>query len=91
MENQLPPSPPQQPQYIVVKTNKSVGLALLLTFLFGPLGLLYATVSGALIMLFISLIVAFITFGFGILITWPICMIWAAIAVNNQNNRMRPR
>lgn len=86
MENSTPASNPQQPQYIIVKSNKSVGVALLLTFLFGPLGLLYASVSGGIIMLIISVFVAIFTLGFGVLITWPICMIWAAVAVNNQNN-----
>lgn len=76
---------PQQPQYIVVKSNKSVGMALLLTFLFGPLGMLYSTIAGGIIMLVISIIIGAITFGFGLLFTWPICMVWAAVAANNQN------
>ena len=48
------PPPPMvqvvQP-YIVVRAPKSVGVAILLTLLFGPLGMLYSTVPGALIML----------------------------------------
>ncbi|MGP9538662.1 hypothetical protein ACT3SP_11665 [Brachybacterium sp. AOP43-C2-M15] len=39
--------------------EKSVGLAFLLTFFFGPLGMLYSTVSGALILLGITLVVSF--------------------------------
>ena len=38
-----------QPQMIIAQSPKSMGLALILSFLFGPLGLLYATVKGGLI------------------------------------------
>ena len=85
MEQSNASSQPQQPQYIVVKANKSVGAALVLTFLFGPLGMLYSTIAGGIIMLVISIIIGAITLGFGLLFTWPICMIWAAVAANNQN------
>jgi hypothetical protein len=40
-----------QPIQVTVRLPKSVGIALLLTLLFGPLGLLYATVKGGLLML----------------------------------------
>lgn len=36
--------------FLLTKSLKSIGIALLLTFLFGPIGLLYASVSGGLIM-----------------------------------------
>lgn len=59
--------------------RKSVGLAFLLTFLFGPLGMLYSTVTGALVMLGITAVVSVIagvfvglislaTFGLGALL-----------------------
>ncbi len=89
MESQNPMMHPQQPQYIIIKSNKSVGIALILTFFFGPLGMLYSTISGGIIMLIITGIVALFTLGVGLLITWPICMIWAAISANNYNNKLR--
>jgi hypothetical protein len=46
-------------QTTVYVKNKSVGLALLLTFFFGPLGLFYSTATGALLMILFN-IVAFI-------------------------------
>lgn len=88
MESQNPLMQPQQPQQIIVRTNKSVGIALILTFFFGPLGMLYSTVSGGIIMLIITGIVAIFTLGFGLLITWPVCMIWAAVSANNYNNKL---
>jgi hypothetical protein len=42
---------------LVTKSPKSIGIAILLTILFGPLGLLYATISGALIMLLAPILV----------------------------------
>lgn len=56
--------------------EKSVGVAFVLTFFFGPLGMLYSTVTGALILLGITLVVSLLTglaialitlatFGFG--------------------------
>jgi hypothetical protein len=59
-----------------------------LTFFFGPLGMLYATVTGGIVMLLISIVVAVFTFGLGLLITFPICMIWAAVAVSSYNTSL---
>lgn len=73
---------------VVIASNKNVAVAIILTFLFGPLGMLYSTVSGGIIMFFISLVVAFITLGFGLIITWPICIIWGAMAANNFNKNL---
>lgn len=39
--------------FLIIKSTKSVGLAILLTILFGPLGLLYASVTGAILMILI--------------------------------------
>lgn len=36
--------------YIVVKPTKSLGISILLTLLFGPIGLFYASITGGLIM-----------------------------------------
>ncbi|HPS83564.1 MAG TPA: hypothetical protein PLA88_04565 [Bacteroidales bacterium] len=40
---------------IITKSTKSVGIAILLTFLFGPIGLFYASVIGGLIMTFMPI------------------------------------
>ena len=72
----------------VVTSTKSMGIAILLTVLFGPLGMLYSTIVGAIVMGIISVIVGFVTVGIGLLVTWPICVIWAAIAVSNFNKNL---
>lgn len=43
--------------YLTTKSPKSVGIAILLTILFGPIGLFYASISGALIMIFTPILV----------------------------------
>lgn len=71
---------------------KSVGVAFLLTFLFGPLGMLYSTVSGALIMLGISVVgglfVGIVTLGLAWLVwgpaMWLTSIIWGCAAAANQ-------
>jgi len=66
--------------------EKSVLIAFLLAFFFGPLGMLYTTVSGAIIMLVVSLVVGVFTLGFGLIITQVICIIWSVIAASSRNN-----
>jgi len=80
--------PNPTPQHVIVTPTKSMGVAILLTVLFGPLGMLYATIPGALLMIVVGGVLALMTLGISLLITWPICVIWAAVAVNNYNGRL---
>ena len=77
-----------QPQRIVVTSTKNMGVSIILTVLFGPLGMLYSTILGGIIMGVISLIVAIFTLGFGLIVTWPICIIWAAVATSSYNRKL---
>lgn len=76
------PQSPVNHSTTIIMTNqeKSVIAAFLLAFFFGPLGLLYATIGGGIVMIIVAFIVGIVTFGFGALITWPIAVIWAVIA-----------
>jgi len=78
----------QPPQVIIAVAPKNLGLAIALSFLFGPLGLLYASVMGAVVMFFVNLAAIFLTFGFGLFLTWPACVVWAVIATNNYNQKL---
>jgi len=78
---------PSQP-VIVVASTKSMGLAIILALLFGPLGLLYSSVLAAIVMFVISIVVAIFTAGLGLLLTNPICAVWAAVAVNSRNKEL---
>lgn len=73
----------QQPQ-------KSVGVALLLTFFFGPFGMLYSTIAGGLIMLAANVVLGTLTLGLFLFISWPIQMVWAAVAASNSNKATMP-
>lgn|SRR5574344_2509528 len=81
---------PQQagPQVIIAKSPKSVGVAVLLALFLGPLGMLYSTIKGAIIMFFVCLIGGFITLGFGLVILLPICAVWAYMATNSYNKEL---
>lgn len=60
----------EQPQRIVVAPTKSVGIALLLAGVRGPLRMYYSTIGGAMLMLLVSTPVAFFTLGIGLVIPW---------------------
>lgn len=79
---------PSGARTVVVAPTKSVGIALLLTFFFGPLGMLYSTVPGSLVMLVVTMVLAFFTLGLSLFLTWPICMIWGAVAVSSHNQKL---
>lgn len=79
-------NPNRQTNVVVIGGQKSMTVAVLLTFFFGPLGLMYASVAGGLILMLVGLI------G---LIIWPLLLIpwlgsivWAIIAVSNHNSKL---
>jgi len=78
----------QARQVIVVAPTKSAGVAILLTVLFGPLGMFYSTIPGAFVMLVVTLVLGLVTFGLGLLLTWPICIIWGAMAASSYNKKL---
>lgn len=73
---------------VVTKSPKSMGISIALTLFFGPLGMFYSTIAGAIIMIIIDVIVGIFTMGFGLLLTWPIQVIWAAIATSSYNKKL---
>jgi len=66
--------------------QKSRVVALLLVFFLGPIGLLYSSVWGGLIMgalVLICLILSFLTFGVSLALLFPIwiaCLVWVLVA-----------
>ena len=65
--------------------RKSVLLAIILTLFFGPLGMLYSTITGAVIMLVLYLALGIPTFGWALAGLHPIAIVWAAWAAHNAN------
>lgn len=72
---------------VIVTQQKSMGVALLLTFIFGPLGLFYASVTGGVILTILTIIIGILTLGLGLFLGWMASIIWAAVAVNKHNQR----
>lgn len=69
------------PQVVIIKgPPKSTALAVALAFFFGPLGLLYCSPISAIVLTILTAVVAVATLGFGLVIMWPLCMLWAAAA-----------
>ena len=79
---------PQRPQAIIVKSTKNVGLAAGLALFFGPLGMCYSTLKGALVMFLVNVVVGFLTLGMVCLLTLPICAIWAYMAAKKYNEEL---
>lgn len=73
---------------MVVMMPKSVGTAIVLAIFFGPLGMLYSTVTGGLVMLGINIVIGIPTLGMILFVTWPAGIVWAAIAANTHNSRL---
>lgn len=82
------PQPPPAAQVVVMQPRKSVFIAVVLAIGFGPLGMLYSTVGGAVVMFFLNFFVALVTLGFGLLLTWPLGVLWAAYAASEHNRRV---
>ena len=75
----------QQTQTKVVYVNKkSTGVAFLLAFLFGPLGLLYASPVGGIVLFFVGIISFFFLPVIGFILIWIISIIWAVVAAGNS-------
>jgi|GEM_PF-878716 len=89
--NEAPATPVavQQTTVIQMSAHKNVGLAVLLAFLFGPLGMLYATITGGIVMFFVNIVVAVLTLGLGLFLTIPLGMLWAGMAANSHNKGLQ--
>lgn len=81
-------TPEKTEKIVIVTPTKSIGISLLLTFFFGPFGMLYSTVVGGLVMLVISGVLGFLTLGISLFVTQPICMIWGVLAVSSYNKNI---
>ncbi len=77
-----------QANVVITRSPKSQGIGLILTFLFGSLGLFYASVVGGIIMLIVEVVVAVLTLGIGLIATHFVCLIWSLIAVSNYNKKL---
>lgn len=71
----------QQPQVVYVQTPKSRGTALLLTILFGPLGLLYISIAGGIILTLLAVLLSWTVIV--PIICWVASIIWAVVGTKS--------
>lgn len=77
-----------QTNVVITRSPKSQGIGIILTLLFGSLGLFYASIIGAIIMIVVEIAVAIFTLGFGLIVTHLICAVWSLIAVSSYNKKL---
>lgn len=83
--------------YIVTKQTKSTGVAILLTLLFGGIGLFYASIVGGIIMTLLFPVIVFFLFFTGHFIAsiglacsyYIICIIWSIVSVSSYNRNIQ--
>ncbi|MBQ8225308.1 MAG: hypothetical protein IJZ86_08175 [Bacteroides sp.] len=75
---------------IITRSPKSLGISILLSAIFGGLGMLYATILGGIIMFIFDLILWIFPLGWivSLLLLRPIEIIWAIIATKSYNDKL---
>jgi hypothetical protein len=93
MENQQKPQMQEQSHtiFIVSGKSKSLGIAVALAILFGPAGLLYASIAGGIIMFILAIIVFLILPLIALFLVWVGCIVWAITAVQRANQKTEAR
>lgn len=81
---------PKTYQHDYQKPEKSMAVGLLLTFFFGPLGLLYTNVKAGLIMTVVVVVLALPTLLLSLTLGWIGSMVWAAIEIDSVNKGGKP-
>jgi|SRR5579875_2021666 len=79
-----PKSPPDGSQPPPV--DKSAGVAFVLTFFFGPVGLLYVSVAGGLILTLVAIVGFVLTLGIGTIVAWVISIIWGCVEASRKHS-----
>jgi len=70
---------------------KSLAGALLLSIFFGPVGLLYATTLGGLVMIILGCITASSLLPVPMIIVWLGSCVWSVMATNDYNKRINKK
>lgn len=68
--------------------HKNLTAALLFSIFFGPLGLLYASLWGGLIMLLLAIVVIGSRLPGPIILLWISCNIWSVFATQRYNGKI---
>ena len=84
-------TPPPGPESNRIRVDKSPVFAFFLTFLFGPLGLLYVKVVPALVLI-LAVLGGYFTFGIGStvarlvwIVAWIVSIVWACVEASRRH------
>src|SRR5262245_8365495 len=69
-----------------VPRDKSVGVAFVLTFVFGPFGLFYVSTSAAIAAIIINSVVVVLTLGLGLSLTWPAIIVLGCVMADRRHH-----
>lgn len=67
---------------------KSIPAAILFSVFLGPIGLLYSSVIGAIVMMFLALVAIGLHSYYPIVMVWMICCVWSVVAANKTNQKL---
>src|SRR5215475_9095212 len=70
-----------------VPRDKSVGVAFVLTFAFGPFGLFYVSTSVAIAAIIINFVVVVLTLGLGLSLTWPAIIVLGCVMADRRHRQ----
>lgn len=70
-----------------MQKRKSTILALVLCIFLGPIGMLYSTITGAVIMAILYIVLGIMTIGWALTVLHPIAIIWGVWAAHDANRR----
>jgi len=76
---------------IIPEEKKSYGVSMILTVLFGPIGLMYTNVVLAVALILVLVFAAVAMAPLGVifaLIAWPVCVIMGIMGVSSHNHRV---
>lgn len=76
------------PQSMPFLPYKNLTTSLLFSIFLGPLGLLYATTRGGIMMLIIAFVVISCKLPVPIMIMWVSCSVWSTLATNRYNHQL---
>ncbi|MHB1772034.1 MAG: hypothetical protein ACYCST_09875 [Acidimicrobiales bacterium] len=77
----------QEDEYIPVDHDRSVAVALVLTLLFGPIGVLYVSRPGGAIFMAAAIWIGLATWMVGVAALWPLAMAYAGVKALNDHRR----
>jgi hypothetical protein len=67
---------------------RSIAGALLFCAILGPIGMLYSTVTGGVVMMVLAVLVLRIKLPMLLVLVWLVSCIWGVAAANHYNNRL---